>query len=68
MLFLTSLLDQPVEGQAGEIIGWLEDLIVRMGDELYPPIAGLVVRDWRGASLYRRAISTRSTTAQSFPP
>ena len=47
MLFLTSLLDQPVEGQAGEIIGRLEDLIVRMGEDRYPPIAGLVVRDWR---------------------
>jgi len=47
MLFLTSLLDRPVEGKTGEIIGRLEDLIVRMGDDLYPPIAGLVVRDWR---------------------
>ncbi|MFL5801031.1 MAG: magnesium transporter [Roseiflexaceae bacterium] len=47
MLFLTSLLDQPVAGKTGEVIGRLEDLIVRMGDDLYPPIAGLVVRDWR---------------------
>jgi CBS domain-containing protein len=47
MLFLTSLLDQPVEGKTGEIIGRLDDLIVRMGGDQYPPIAGLVVRDWR---------------------
>src|SRR6266508_3857205 len=47
MLFLTSLRDRPVEGKTGEIIGRLEDLIVRMGDDLYPPITGLVVRDWR---------------------
>jgi len=47
MLFLTSLLDRTVVGKTGEIIGRLEDLIVRMGDDQYPPIAGLVVRDWR---------------------
>src|SRR5262245_37351910 len=47
MLFLTSLLDRPVQGKTGEIIGRLEDLIVRMGDERYPPISGLVVRDGR---------------------
>ncbi len=47
MLFLATILDQPVEGKTGETIGKLEDVIVRMGDELYPPIAGLVVRDGR---------------------
>jgi magnesium transporter len=47
MLFLTSLLDQPVVGKGGEEIGRLEDVIVRIGDDLYPPIAGLVVRDQR---------------------
>src|SRR5262245_20205444 len=47
MLFLTSLLDRPVVGKTGELIGRLEDLIVRMGDDRYPPIAGLIVRDAR---------------------
>jgi magnesium transporter len=47
MLFLTSLLDRPVVGKTGELIGQLEDLIVRMGEDRYPPIAGLVVRDAR---------------------
>ena len=47
MLFLTSLLDRPVVGKTAELIGQLEDLIVRMGDDRYPPIAGLVVRDAR---------------------
>jgi CBS domain-containing protein len=47
MLFLTSLLDRPVVGKTGELIGRLEDLIVRMGEDRYPPIAGLVVRDAR---------------------
>jgi len=46
MLFLTSLVDRPVLGQAGETIGKLEDLIVRIGDA-YPPITGLVVKDGR---------------------
>ena len=47
MLFLTSLLDRPVEGQTGETIGKLEDLIVQIGDERYPPISGILVRDGR---------------------
>ena len=47
MLFLASILDLPVHGKTGEAIGKLEDLIVRIGDEPYPPIAGLVVRDGR---------------------
>jgi CBS domain-containing protein/sporulation protein YlmC with PRC-barrel domain len=47
MLFLASLLDQPVQGKTGEVIGRLEDVIVRLGDELYPPITGLLVRDGR---------------------
>lgn len=47
MLFLASLLDRPVEGKTGEIIGRLEDLIVRMGGDRYPTITGLVVRDGR---------------------
>jgi CBS domain-containing protein len=47
VLFLASILDQPVHGKAGELIGKLEDVIVRLGDDPYPPLAGLVVRDRR---------------------
>src|SRR5436305_6245858 len=47
MLFLTSLMDRPVEGKSGERIGQISDLIVRIGDDRYPPISGLVVRDGR---------------------
>jgi len=47
MFFLTSIVDRPVEGKAGEPIGLIEDVIVRMGDDRYPPISGLVVRDRR---------------------
>ncbi len=47
MLFLANLLGLAVHGKAGETIGRLDDLIVRIGDEPYPPIAGLVVRDGR---------------------
>lgn len=47
MFFLTFIVDRPVQGKAGEWIGVLEDLIVRIGDERYPPISGLVVRDGR---------------------
>jgi magnesium transporter len=47
MLFLTSIVDRPVQGETGVLIGSLDDLIVRMGDERYPAIAGLLVRDGR---------------------
>jgi magnesium transporter len=47
MIFLTSIVDRPVQGKSGEPIGRLEDLIVRIGDDRYPPISGLVVRDGR---------------------
>lgn len=47
MFFLTSIVDRPVEGKTGEPIGRIEDVIVRMGDDRYPPISGLVVRDGR---------------------
>ena len=45
MFFLTSIVDRPVEGKSGERIGQLDDLIVRIGDDRYPPISGLVVKD-----------------------
>ncbi|HEX4961425.1 MAG TPA: CBS domain-containing protein [Thermoanaerobaculia bacterium] len=47
MFFLTSIVDRPVEGKSGEAIGRIADVIVRMGDDRYPPISGLVVRDGR---------------------
>jgi CBS domain-containing protein len=47
MLFLTSIVDRPVYGKTGEPIGKLEDLIVQIGDEQYPPVTGLLVRDGR---------------------
>lgn len=47
MLFLATILDQPVHGNGGEPIGRLEDVIVWIGDDPYPPISGLLVRDRR---------------------
>lgn len=47
MLYLASFLDQPVRGKTNEVIGRLDDLIVKVGEELYPPITGLVIRDGR---------------------
>lgn len=46
MIFLASILDQPVQGKSGEAIGKLDDLIVRL-DRHYPTLSGLVVRDGR---------------------
>ncbi|HYG64300.1 MAG TPA: CBS domain-containing protein [Thermoanaerobaculia bacterium] len=47
MLFLTSIVDRPVQGKTGEPIGQLDDVIVRMGDERYPSLFGLLVKDGR---------------------
>ncbi|HWQ15406.1 MAG TPA: CBS domain-containing protein [Roseiflexaceae bacterium] len=47
MLFLANLIGRPVLGVAGETIGVLDDVIVRMGSGEYPPLSGLVVRDGR---------------------
>jgi len=46
MIFLASILEQPVQGKSGEVIGKLDDLIVRL-DQLYPTFSGLIVRDGR---------------------
>lgn len=46
MIFLASILDRPVQGRSGEVIGKLDDLIVRL-DQHYPTLSGLVVRDGR---------------------
>lgn len=43
--FLAYTIGAPVRGKTGEEIGRLDDLIVRIGDGLYPPIGGLIVRD-----------------------
>lgn len=45
MLFLAHLLNCPVHGKAGEPIGKLDDIIVRMDHSPYPSIAGITVRD-----------------------
>ena len=68
MLFLASIVDLPVQGKTGEVIGKLEDLIVRIGDERYPPIAGLVVRDGVGGSLCRAPVSRRSMASPGSAP
>jgi CBS domain-containing protein len=46
MIFLASILDRPVQGKTGEVIGKLDDLLVRM-DAQYPLVAGLIVKDGR---------------------
>jgi CBS domain-containing protein len=47
MLFLATTLGRTVQVKGGQSIGRLDDLIVHMGDGVYPPIAGLIVRDGR---------------------
>jgi len=38
----------PVYTRAGQIVGRLDDLVVRVGEEVYPPLVGAVVRADRG--------------------
>ncbi len=43
-LFLSALIGKPVWDSAGERLGTVRDLIVRLGDERHPAVTGLVVR------------------------
>ncbi len=47
MLFLTTLQGSPVVGKGDEPIGTLSDIVVRIGDDEFPPISGIIVRDRR---------------------
>ncbi|MBW3623965.1 MAG: CBS domain-containing protein [Armatimonadetes bacterium] len=42
--YVSELLNRPVYGRGGELIGTVRDLIVRPGREPFPPVTGLVVR------------------------
>lgn len=44
LLRLTQILRGPLVDQAGETIGRVDDLVVRLGADSYPPVAGLQVR------------------------
>lgn len=63
MLYLASFLDQPVRGKTNEIIGRLEDLIVRVGEDLYPPITGLSSAMGAATSSFRQRSSNQSTAS-----
>ena len=43
-LILTQLLNSPVLNPAGDELGRLEDLIVKLGEGGYPPVTGIKVR------------------------
>jgi len=44
VVHLSSVLKRPLVDQAGDKIGRVQDLIVRVGERPHPPIAGLVAR------------------------
>jgi magnesium transporter len=44
LFFLSTVIGKPVDDQQGERLGTIKDLIVRLGDEPHPPVAGIVVR------------------------
>ena len=43
-LMLTQILNSPVLNPAGDELGRLEDLIVKLGEGGYPPVTGIKVR------------------------
>ena len=49
MLFVSQLMNLLVRARDGSEIGMLSDVVVRIDDRSYPPIAGIVVRDQRRA-------------------
>ena len=49
MLFVSQLMNIPVKARDGSTIGEVSDIVVRIDDRSYPPIAGIVVRDHRRA-------------------
>ncbi len=49
MLYLSQILGSPIYDAEGEKIAAIKDVIVRYGDEDYPPVIGLAAR-------YRRRV------------
>jgi CBS domain-containing protein/sporulation protein YlmC with PRC-barrel domain len=47
MRLLSQLLGRPVRGQTNALLGKLDDLVIHIGEEPYPSVAGLVVRAGR---------------------
>jgi CBS domain-containing protein/sporulation protein YlmC with PRC-barrel domain len=44
MVNLSAIIRRPLVDEAGDRIGRIEDLVVRLGDQPHPPVVGLVVR------------------------
>lgn len=44
LFFLSAALGKPILDRQGERLGTVKDLIVRLGDDRYPPVAGIVAR------------------------
>src|SRR5438067_410286 len=42
LLYLTQLLNKPVSDPSGDVVARVEDLIVGVGGEKYPPVTGMV--------------------------
>ena len=49
---LTQILQSPVFNPDGDRLGQVEDVIVRLGDSVYPPVTGLRVRIGGGSDLF----------------
>ena len=44
MLYLSQVLGRPIVDLEGERVAWLKDVIVRLGEDDHPPVAGFVAR------------------------
>ena len=75
---LTQILHSPVFNPEGDQFGQVEDVIVKLGDSVYPPVTGLKVRIGGGSDLFVSArvieklapgevrLNTRTLDAGSF--
>lgn len=61
LVSFASLVGRPVKNEDGSIIGKLMDIVVRHGEETYPPVSGLIVKVGQSAAFIDGARITRLT-------
>jgi CBS domain-containing protein/sporulation protein YlmC with PRC-barrel domain len=52
LLYFSDLVNVPIRGSAGEFVGRLKDLVVRVGEEPYPMVVGLVTKSTGGHAFF----------------
>jgi CBS domain-containing protein len=63
-LYFSNVVNVPIRGSAGEFVGRLKDLVVRVGDEPYPTVVGLVTRSTGGHAFFLTADALERLTVE----